>query len=747
MLQPLRTEPREALFANGRGVPRAELGIAALFFLLAAAEILAGRRLHVTLLWPSDAVAAALLIRLPQLRWWSAGLALTAAGVAANFVAVHAWGFALALTGVHLGEIALMVWTYRVAFRFPYPHISIDQAAHMTLLYGLAIPAGAAAAGGWVVHAALGAPWRTIFDQWWVTDAVGACLFGPPLILCSRKGWQRLVQRRFLPQNVGTLLLCMLACYGAIRYVKFPFVVFGVPLLAAAFRLGGFGAALLSLCSGLTVLGLWLLGVRPSGLEVQAAHHAGSISGLPLFALLASLLPSVAVGLGTDARRAALRSLRFSERRFRESLAHSPVGIILSDLQGVWTYTNVALQRMLGYGQDELRNVPVAFLSHPEDVPDIDRRWRQLRAQEIDFYEVDRRFLHKDGAWVWVHAAVSLVRDEEGEPQHFIAQIVSLEARRRAEEKLANERERLKTTLLAIGDAVITTDADTRITYLNAAAQALLGQELGDIEGRRWDEVVSLTDPLTSANAANMVGQSIVHGTVFRREAACVLMRPDGVPCYVTDVVSPVVDATGRVTSVVIVLHDASREFERVRDVTHRASHDAMTGLANRFEFQRRAREVFQFSRHVGVPAAVLAIDLDRFKAVNDAGGHAAGDAVLRRVAEVLRTTVRHSDTIARLGGDEFAIILENCSLERTRAVAQQMLRVLNPLVATLGPSTYEIGASIGIAMMAPEFEDEADWLAEADRACYEAKRGGRGQAQLTDTGRLSVLAVGAKRG
>ncbi len=747
MLRIPRPEWRNALFTGGRALPRAELGIAVLFFLLAAAEILAGRLAHVTLLWPSDAIAAALLIRLRHLRWLSAGIALAAAGLAANFPGVHAWGFALALTVVHLAEIAAMVLAYRVLFRFPYPYLSIDQATHMTLLYGLAIPAATAAAGAGVVHAALGAPWPLIFHQWWVTDAVGACLFGPPLILASRKALRRLVARKFVLQNVGTLILCLLSCYVAIRYVKFPFVVFGVPLLAAAFRLGGFGAALLSLCSGLTVLGLWLAGVRPSGLEVQAAQHAGSLTGLPVFALLASLLPSVAVGLGTDARRAALRSLRFSERRFRESLEHSPAGVILSDLQGVWTYTNVALQRMVGYGADELRGVPVGVLSHPDDLPDIDRRWRQLKAQEIEFYEVDRRFLHKNGAWVWVHAAVSLVRGEDGEPQHFIAQILSLEARRRAEEKLANEREQLKTTLLAIADAVITTDADTRITYLNAAAQALLGQQLSDIEGRRWDEVVSLTDPLTSANAANMVGRSIVHGTLFRRETACVLMRPDGVPCYVTDVVSPVIDATGRVTSVVIVLHDASREFERVRDVTHRASHDAMTGLANRFEFQRRAQEVFQLSRHFDLPAAVLAIDLDRFKAVNDAGGHAAGDAVLRRVAEVLRTTVRQSDLIARLGGDEFAIILANCSLERTQAVAQQLLRALNPLAATLEQATYEIGASIGIAMMAPGFGNEADWLAEADRACYEAKRRGRGRAQLTETERLLPAAAKAKRG
>jgi diguanylate cyclase (GGDEF)-like protein/PAS domain S-box-containing protein len=300
--------------------------------------------------------------------------------------------------------------------------------------------------------------------------------------------------------------------------------------------------------------------------------------------------------------------------------------------------------------------------------------------------------------------------------------------RRRSEANLAEEQERLKITLSSIADAVITTDADTRITYINAAGETLLSQVLNDIKSRRLDEVMTLTQPNTSKAAPNLVGQSILHVKAFRRETACVLHRPDGVPCYVRDVVSPVLDSQGFITGIVVVLQDASADVERAQDLNHRASHDVLTGLANRFEFHRRLKEVFDRATRLDLTAAVLAIDLDRFKAVNDTGGHAAGDAVLRRVAEILRVTVRQSDIVARLGGDEFAVILPNCPQARGSMLGQKLLKALNPLETAWEESSYTVGASIGLAVIAAHFKEPAEWLAAADRACYQAKNAGRGQ-------------------
>lgn len=332
---------------------------------------------------------------------------------------------------------------------------------------------------------------------------------------------------------------------------------------------------------------------------------------------------------------------------------------------------------------------------------------------------------------MWTHVAVSLLRDEEGLPIHLIAQIESLEARRRAEKKLADERERLRITLQSIDDAVITTDAQTHITYINAAAESLLGLAMNAVEGRRVDEVIHLLDPETSKSAANLIGQSALHGKVFRRERACLLIRADGTFCHVTDIVSPVLETTGAVSGMVIVFRDVTLDVDRTRDLQHRAMHDPLTGLRNRAEFEQQLRAVFDKARHLDRPAAVMAIDLDRFKAVNDAAGHAAGDAVLCQVAAACRLTLRSADIIARLGGDEFAVILESCSEDRAKYIGQKLLRALNPLEIEWEGSRYVIGASIGLATNTTDIADEKSWLEAADKACYIAKREGRGQLRI----------------
>ena len=175
----------------------------------------------------------------------------------------------------------------------------------------------------------------------------------------------------------------------------------------------------------------------------------------------------------------------------------------------------------------------------------------------------------------------------------------------------------------------------------------------------------------------------------------------------------------------VIVFRDASQEVVRDRDLQHRAMHDSLTGSINRIEFQERLREAFLKSRHLNRPAAVIAVDLDRFKAVNDTGGHAAGDAILRQVAETCRSAVRHSDTVARLGGDEFAVILENCGASNAEQIARQLLLALNPLKIEWDGRPYSVNASLGLAMNCAELADEKAWLRTPTKPATRRRRPG----------------------
>jgi diguanylate cyclase len=688
----------------------------------------------IALVWPSDAIAAALLIRFRHLRCGRAALAVIGAFILANLLIGHRpWTMSVLFGSVNLTEIALMVAAFRFARVAPYPNITIGHAALMTAVFGIAIPGAMAVVGGSLLHALLGLPRGQGTLQWWSSHAIGACLAGPPIILFSIKSTKRLLSGRFGVQNAMTALLSLIACYLTIRYVRFPFVTMALLLLVTAFQMGGFGASIMSVAFGLLITNLWILGIRPLGLDPGAAT-SGSLIGLPVIALLATVMPPIAVGLGSDARRAAIRALKMSERRFRESMEHSPIGMLLSDLDGVWGYTNRALQQMLGYSAEEFRALPPGGPSKDEDWQTSRERWGRLLRGESESYDVVRSFRHKDGHWVWTHVAVSVSRDADGKPQHLIAQIESLEARKSAEEKLAAERERLRITLASISDAVITTDGAMRIGYVNAAAEALLGLDAKAAAGRRVDDVLYLMDPQSSKAAANLIGQSALHGTVFRRAEPCLLHLPDGSIRYVTDTVSPVLESTGVVSGFVIVFHDSTLEVDRARDLKHRALHDPLTNLSNRADFEQRLRTVFAKARQLNRTAAVIAIDLDRFKAVNDAAGHAAGDALLCKVAEICRGATRFSDTVGRLGGDEFALILDNCTAARARDICERLVQALNPLSLEWEGSNYTIGASLGLAVSSPQFPDEHAWLKSADSACYEAKREGRGRLRVATT-------------
>ncbi len=686
----------------------------------------------IALFWPCNAIAAAMLIRGVEVRWLRMGLLLLLAIFLANILAAHrAVMPAIALGGVNLLEIGLMVLAFRWVWVFPYPYITIAQAAIMTVTFGVVIPGSCALVGGAIVHQTYGTEYWPITLQWWSSHAIGACLLGPPLILLNLRDLRRLSGRAYLPLNLASAAAVLTSSYLAFCYVRFPFVSIALLLLVCAFNLGGVGTSLLSLATGLLITNLWACGVRPLGLA--SGPGVGTLVDLPVLALLATVMPSIAVGIGSDGRRAMARALRANEHRFRESMANSPVGMLIADFNGTWQYTNLALQRMLGYTEQEFRSLPPGGPSDAADWEDSKARWSSLLSGEINMYRTERRFRHKDGQWIWTHVAVSLLRDEDGKPSDLIAQIESLEARRQAEAVLAAERQRLRITLNAIADAVLTTDAETRIAFVNPAAERLLGIGAAAAVGRRVDEVIHLSDASSTRAAASLLARCVAHGREVRREEPCTLLRADGAVIYVRDSVAPVFDSTGLLTGMVMVLHEASADVQRAQELQRRASRDALTGVASRAEFLQQLRSTFERGRGLETPAALLAIDLDRFKAVNDTGGHAAGDEVLRKVGQTCQIHVRAADTVARLGGDEFAIILPSCNLTRAQTIAAKILAAMNPLQVDWQGSRYSVGASIGIAALRSEMATPEQWLAAADAACYRAKREGRGVLRVDE--------------
>jgi diguanylate cyclase len=715
-----------------RLVTKGEVFVIALYFLVALTSIALTRNsVGSSLLWPANAITAALLVRLPAIRWGRVFLGVLCAGTLVNVLGAHDAPLgSLAMAAVDLLEVGLTAYLLRFYARLPFPNITVVSGVRLLAFIGIGIPAVAALPGAAAVSLTFGTPFWSAAANWYTAIAAGAVLCAPPIYLYSSKALQRLVSPEARSWNLILAVVCLVVTYCAIRYSRFPLIALSIPLIVVAFQVGAFGAALMCEAAGLLVVVLWYAGVRPLGSAVPLTE-TGALAGLPFIALAAIMLSPIVMGLAAEDRERAMRALRFNEQRFRQSLRHSPAGVVIRGLDGKLTMANDAFLEMLGYTWEELSTLTAEQLVHPDDHEASARDMQHLMDRGADKYVAERRYRHRDGSWVWTRVAVSLATDDDGSPLHFIGHIESLEARRRAERDLAEERERLRTTLRAIGDAVITTDAVSQITYVNAAAESLLGQRLDEIAGRRLDEVVLLTNPQTLKATQSMFALCLARGEPVKRQERCLLHRPDGSPCYIVDAASPVHDSEGAVSGVVVVLQDATQGMARDRELSHRAAHDPLTGLTNRFEFERRLNECVERYRHIQRPATLLLIDLDRFKVVNDTGGHAAGDEVLRRVAQLLTSIVRDSHAVSRLGGDEFAILLTHSDPAHAQLVGSKVLRAVADLSVTWNGTVYTVGASIGAASLRQGLANFADWVAAADRACYEAKRAGRGQMRV----------------
>ena len=292
---------------------------------------------------------------------------------------------------------------------------------------------------------------------------------------------------------------------------------------------------------------------------------------------------------------------------------------------------------------------------------------------------------------------------------------------------LSEEKERLKVTLASIGDAVISTDTGGRIAFLNPAAEAETGWTRSEAIGRPVAEVFAVIDEATGEPAPNPVAECLDTLERVSRPGGTVLVSRDGRRRDVRETVTPVRAASGEVIGTVLVFQDITGTRQMQRQLAYSAAHDALTGLLNRASFERElaaaCAETPDRPRH-----AVFFIDLDRFKSVNDTGGHAAGDALLPEIGRRIKANVRAQDVTARLGGDEFGLLLRDCPLPQAEAIALKLIAAISELAFEHDGRAFAVGVSIGVDQI-PVAASPSDVLRNADRACYEAKALGGNRA------------------
>ncbi len=308
----------------------------------------------------------------------------------------------------------------------------------------------------------------------------------------------------------------------------------------------------------------------------------------------------------------------------------------------------------------------------------------------------------------------------------IFVQVTDITERKRMENELFDEKERVRLTLQSIGDAVVCTDAEGRVTYLNPVAERLTGWQAFDAASRSVDEVVHLRSPGNDGPLTNPLRVAIEQGAAVETVRGVVVHRASGQRFQVEETASPITDRHGQVTGAVAVLRDVTETVAMAERMAHLAQYDALTDLPNRVLLHDRAQHAIAQARRDGKSLAVMYLDLDGFKEVNDTLGHDVGDILLVQFAQRLKAAVRASDTVCRQGGDEFVVLLPGLDgAEPACGVARKILASCDAPFALAGREV-RVGLSGGIALY-PEHGDTFDALSRhADSAMYAAKRGGR---------------------
>ncbi len=423
--------------------------------------------------------------------------------------------------------------------------------------------------------------------------------------------------------------------------------------------------------------------------------------------------------------------LKASEARYRGLFENVVDGVYIATREGEIITANPALVEMLGYDDvDDLRAAGPTPVLYVNPI-DRERVLARLEAEGV-VKNFEYRLRRKDGSKIVVLENSRAIYDETGVLTAHEGTITDITDRKYAETRVFEEKERAQVTLQSIGDGVITTDANGKVDYINPVAQDLIGWDMRGAKGSHVTDIMMIVNEHTRATVENPVVRCLKEGRVVTLAENSILITRKGEEVPVQDSAAPIRDRIGNIIGSVMVFHDVSKESRLFRQLSYQASHDTLTGLVNRREFENHLIGALdRVHENAEDTHALLYVDLDQFKVVNDTFGHTAGDALLRQLTELLQANIRSTDVLARLGGDEFGILLERCDEQRAIEVAEAIRGSIEGYRFEWQDSFTTVRCSIGVVLVTRENADVAAVMSSADVACYSAKDMGRNQVHL----------------
>ena len=297
----------------------------------------------------------------------------------------------------------------------------------------------------------------------------------------------------------------------------------------------------------------------------------------------------------------------------------------------------------------------------------------------------------------------------------------------KTEENLFFEKELAQTTLHSIGDGVITVDKDYLIQTINPVAESLADVKSKDVIG---ENILNIYQG-GNANQRSTISENLVGADIHSSLFDFTLTKKDGEKHEVEHTIAPIIDHNKNILGAVIILRDVTDVRQMEKRLNYQASHDALTGLMNRREFEVRLKQTIRNAQTEDASHSLCFLDLDKFKIINDTSGHAAGDEFLKQISHTIQSLLRQTDVLARLGGDEFAIILDRCSIHQATNICNQIIIKIKESRFSWGKNSFETGASIGIAPITKLTVSSSEVMSTVDAACYEAKNKGRNRIQV----------------
>lgn len=424
-----------------------------------------------------------------------------------------------------------------------------------------------------------------------------------------------------------------------------------------------------------------------------------------------------------DWAEANLRQVELSQRSLLRS---TPVMLHITDCTDRIIEVSDTWLHQMGYERSEVIGARlIDFMTHESrcyaETTILSTYFKTGRCQDIPF-----KMMTKRGQVLDMLFSGTIERDSRGTVIRCIETLSNVTRQREVERQLFREKELAQVTLHSIGDAVITTDVQGCVDYLNPTAEVLTGWRIQEAKGRSISEVMPIIHEMTRTPIINPVEHVLRHQRRVELVNHAVLVNRFGEEYAIQDSAAPILGNDGTLLGVVLAFHDVTQTRLMERQLAWQASHDSLTGLMNRLEFERKLSAAIAQARRDGRQHVLCYLDLDRFKVINDSYGHAAGDELIRQVAILLRNQLSSTDIVARLGGDEFGIIMYDCNLAKAQELSDAIRTSIQDFRFVWQNHYSTICVSIGLVQIDEQSSDLAEVMSAADAVCYAAKNRGR---------------------